>query len=67
MCVEHFISHKKEWNLATCNDIDGPRDIIPSEISQRNTVQFYLHMEPRKQNRWTNRIESQKQQQKGAC
>ena len=34
MCVEHFISHKKEWNFATCNDIDGPTDIIPSEISQ---------------------------------
>ena len=27
-------SQKREWNHATCNNMDGPEIIIPSEISE---------------------------------
>ena len=35
---EILLCHKKEWNNAICNNIDGPRDyhlvrIIPTEVT----------------------------------
>ena len=30
-----LLSHKKEWNNDICSNMDGSRDIILSEISQR--------------------------------
>ena len=31
---ETLLSHKKEWNFAICNNLDGLEDIVPSEVSQ---------------------------------
>ena len=33
-CIYILLSHQKEWNLAICNDVDGTRGIMLSEISQ---------------------------------
>ena len=30
-----LLSHLKEWDIALCNNMDGPRGIMLSEISQR--------------------------------
>ena len=30
-----LLIHKKEQNCAICRDVDGPRDFIQSEISQK--------------------------------
>ena len=32
---EILLSHKKEWNLAICNNMDRPRWHYANEISQR--------------------------------
>ena len=50
-----LLSHEKEWNLAICDNMDGPEGIILSEISQRekeDTVWFHLYMESKNQNKW---------------
>lgn len=33
----YVLSHKKEWNIATCGNVDGPRDYHASEVSRRKT------------------------------
>ena len=36
-----LLSHKKEWNSAVYNHVDGPRDIMLSEISDRERQMLY--------------------------
>ena len=49
-------SMQKEWNLAICDNLDGPREYYAkNEISQRKThTWFYLYVESKNQNKWTN-------------
>ena len=55
MCVYNriLLSHKKEWNLAICNDMDGPREFYAkwneSDRGKTNTVWFHLCVESVKQ------------------
>ena len=30
-----LLSHKKEQNWIICRDVDGPRDVIHSDVSQK--------------------------------
>ena len=40
-----LLSHKKERNLAICNNLGGVRGIIPNEISQRKQIPYdFTHM-----------------------
>ena len=54
------ISLKKEWNLAICDNIHGPRGYMDLEDTWNvrwkkiNTVWFYLYVDSKKQNKWTN-------------
>ena len=32
-----LLSHEKEWNNATCSNIDGPRDCHTEKVTQRKT------------------------------
>ena len=56
-----LLSHKKEWNLAICNNMDRPRSIRLSEISQRQTLYDFTYTWNLK-NKWAN-ITKQKQSQ----
>ena len=53
-----LLSHEKKWNLAICNSMNGPRGHYTkwNKLRQRkiNTVWFHLHVELKKQNKWTN-------------
>ena len=48
-------SMQKEWNLAICDNLDGPSEYYgKNEISQRKThTWFYLYVESKNQNKWT--------------
>ena len=35
ICNGILLSHKKEQNWIICRDVDGPGDIIQSEVSQK--------------------------------
>ena len=52
VCHGILLSHKKEWNLAICHNMDR---ILLNEISQRRTSTLCLHLyvESKKQNKWT--------------
>ena len=45
-----LFGHKKEWNSVICHNVDGPRDIMLSEIRQRktNTLCYHLYLESKK-------------------
>ena len=46
-----LLSHKKEWNSAICNNMDGLESLTLNEISQRKTISCYhLHVEFKKIN-----------------
>ena len=32
--IEILLSNKKEWNFSICDNMDGPRGIMLSEVSQ---------------------------------
>ena len=36
-----LLSHKMEWNNAICSNMNGPRDIILSEVSQGEKNKHY--------------------------
>ena len=69
-----LLSHKKEWNLAICDNMGGPsRYYAKKNIldNKTNTVWFHLYVESKIQNKWTN-ITKQKQcymyrEQTGGC
>ena len=44
-----LFSHKTEWNLTICDNMDGPSGYFLSEISQTktNTGKFHLYVEPK--------------------
>ena len=47
-------SDYEEWNLATCDNMNGSRRHVASEIVRQrktNTVWFHLHMKSKKQKR----------------
>ena len=50
-----LLSHQEKWYVAICNDVDGTRGIMLTEISQRktNAIRFHSLVEIKKQNRWT--------------
>ena len=64
-------AHKKELNLATCNNIDGTWGHYAKWVSQRKTITiwFHLHMKSKKQENQQNKAEtdSQIQKQTGSC
>ena len=41
-----LLKHKKGWNAAICNNVDGPWEIMLSEINQTKlrTIWFYLYV-----------------------
>ena len=39
-----FWSHEKEKNLSICNNVDGPEDIMLTEVSQRKTDTVWHHL-----------------------
>ena len=39
-----LLSHKKEGNNAICNNMDGHRDIILSEVNQTKTNVIWYHL-----------------------
>ena len=40
--IKWNISHKKEWDLAICDNMDKPRGIMVSEISQVEKDKYYM-------------------------
>lgn len=58
-----YYCHKKEWNLATCNNMDGAREYNASEISQRKTniKWFQSFVEFKKQNKGTKKKKKEKE------
>ena len=51
-----LLSHKKEWNWVICGDVDGPRDCVQSEVSQKEKNKYCIltHMwSLEKWYRWT--------------
>ena len=57
ICMYVLLSHKKEWNLAIYNNIDGHRGYYAKWISQTQKDKYRmisLSMESKKQNKWTN-------------
>ena len=38
------LSHEKEWNNATCSNIDGPRDCHTEKVTQRKTYIIWHHL-----------------------
>ena len=50
VCVYSILlSHKKEWDFAICNNIDGPRGTSEINQSKTNTVWFNSYVEFKKQ------------------
>ena len=52
-----LLSHKKEGNFAICNNMDGLKGIMLSEISQTekaNTSWYHLYVESKKYNKLVN-------------
>ena len=46
---EILLSHKEEWNNIICSNVDGPRNIILSEVSQTekdNIIWYHSYVEP---------------------
>ena len=44
-----LLSHKKEWNIAICNNMDGPRDYHTRwSKSDRERQIFHLYVESKK-------------------
>ena len=37
-----LLSHKKQQNNAICSNMDGPRDIILSEVSQTEKDKYHM-------------------------
>ena len=37
-----LVSHKKEWDIAICNDMDEPRNYYTSEVSQTKKDKYYV-------------------------
>ena len=53
---EIIFSHKKEWNLAICNDVDGARVYYArwnKSVRERQTPCDFTHVEFKKQSKWT--------------
>ena len=46
ICSGILLSHKKEWNLAIYDNMDGPGGIMLSEINQTktNTIRFHVYV-----------------------
>ena len=40
-----LLSHKKVWNNAICNNMDGPRDY---DAKSKTNIWYHLHMESKK-------------------
>ena len=38
------LSHEKERNWVTCRDVDGPRTVIQSEVSQKEKNKYRILM-----------------------
>ena len=37
-----LVSHKKEWDIAVCSDMDEPRNYYTSEVSQTKKDKYYV-------------------------
>ena len=52
-----LLSDKKEWNLAICNNLDGHKSIMESELSQTEKDKYCMISfirEIKKKNKWSN-------------
>lgn len=54
-----LLSHKKEWNLAICNNMDGPREYYAKCLSQKDKYHmispvYQIFKNETKRNRLTN-------------
>ena len=58
-----LLSHKKEWNLAICNDMHGTREYNAKWKKRRNTntIRFHSHVEFKKQNKWEKREKNERE------
>ena len=45
-----ILSHKKEWNIAICSNMDGPRDNHTrwSKSDREKEILYYLYVESKK-------------------
>ena len=60
ICIHNWIlfSLKKEWNLAICDNMDGPRGCYEkSQMRKKNTVWFHFNVES-KINKLINKTET---------
>ena len=55
LCSGTLLNHKKEWDLAICNNMDGPRGYYAkwnkSDREKTNTTWFHLYVEFKQQNK----------------
>ena len=58
-----LFNHKREQNLAICNNMDMTSRILCYLKCQtkKNTIGFHLYVESKKENRWTNKAETDSQ------
>ena len=49
-----LFSHKKEWSLTICDNMDGPGRCY-TKWNKSEKDKFHLYVESKKQNKWTNR------------
>ena len=40
ICNGVLLSHKEEQNRVICRDVDGPRDVIQNELSQKEKNKY---------------------------
>ena len=45
-----LLSHKKEWNIVICNNMDGPRDYHTkrSKLDRERQISYHLYVESKK-------------------
>ena len=42
--MEYYSAIKKEWNTAICSNMNGPKSIILSEVSQTQKDKYYISL-----------------------
>ena len=56
----YYLAVKKEENFTLCDSMNGPREIMLSEIRQKKTniMWFYIYVESNEQTELTSKIET---------
>ena len=50
---EILLSHIKEWNIAICNNMDGPMDSHSEVKTKTNIIWYHLYVKSKKRYKWT--------------